>query len=1089
MALSAGSRLAQYEILSPLGAGGMGEVYRARDTRLGREVAVKILPVLRRSDPSGLERFTREACLASALNHPNIVTVHEIADSDFGSFIVMELIVGQTLRGAREVYSSPERVLPLAVQVAKALAVAHGAGIVHRDLKPENIMVREDGYVKVLDFGLATANPEPGPDDSTVLMLTGAGEVLGTVPYMSPEQARGETMTGASDIFSFGVVLYELLAHRHPFRATSAAATLNAIIASVVPPPSQLDPAIPPELDSLILRMIEKNAAIRPSAAELAEELDSLAAGKKFAAPRRGSGTAPSRPVAGRDKERAGMFAALEAAAAGHGSLLCLAGEAGEGKTTLAEDFLSRLPEQYANCLIARGRCSERLAGSDACLPFLEALEGLHRTGGIAGRLLPTLAPTWFAQIASDKSLPDGPSPERLKWEIGRFLDELSKHRPIVLFLDDLHWAGVATVDLIAYLGTRLGSLRILVVATYRPGDLLRERHPFVPVRLDLEGRGLCREIRAALLDRAAVEEYLQLEFPGHAFPPSFAASIHARTEGNPLFMVDLLRYLRDRGAITSPEGVWTLNEFAADFERDLPASVRSMVERKIGQIPEADQKLLDAASVQGQEFDSAVVARVLGAPADEVEDRLDTLDNVHTIVRQVEVREFPDRTMTLRYRFVHVLYQNALYTGIRPTRKATLSAAVAKALLEFHGDRSEALASELALLFESARDFCRAIDYFEIAARHAVRLYANREAVTFLRSALRLLHTLPHDRDRDSREFALQAALGPPLVVTRGHASPETEEAYTRAWDLSRGLGKTEAHFDVLFGMWNFHEVSGRLRVAGELADELLALAEDGGEASRLLLAHRAVANVALWTGDPRKAKVHFERALSFYLPEFHREAIRTGVAPGMGCLGMLGWTEWLLGNPDQALCCIEKQLEMAREISHPFTTAISLVDASFLYQFRDDHAAARKASEDLMRLAVGEGFALWQAGSRVIHGWAIFHLGERKAGLAEMRQGIEQWRATGAEVASTYYLSLLAANQGLAGDTTGGLATVDAALSRIKETGEAWWKPGLLLVKGDLLAANEPAAAKEAWIEAFELARSAGAKAFELRAAERLG
>ena len=1081
MELKPGDELGGYEIVCLLGKGGMGEVWKARDPRLGRNVAIKI------SAQQFSDRFEREARAIASLNHPNVCTLYHIGPN----YLVMELIEGPTLAERMKEGAIPlDEALGYAKQIAAGLEAAHEKPIVHRDLKPANVKIRPDGYVKVLDFGLATTDKVPGPEDPTA--LTVSGEMLGTVPYMSPEQVRGEAVSGPSDIFSFGIVLYEFLAHRHPFRSGSAAATLNSILSSVVPLPSLLEPGITPELDTLILGMLDKNAALRPSAGEVAEELESLAAGRKPVAPRRSSSPAPSRPVAGRDKERSAMFAAFDDAAAGHGSLLCLAGEAGEGKTTLAEDFLSRLPEQSANCLSARGRCSERLAGNDACLPFLEALEGLHRTGGIAGRLMPALAPTWFAQIASTRaSLPERPSPERLKWEMGRYLEELSKHRPLVLFLDDLHWAGLATVDLIAYLGTRLGSLRILMVTAYRPGDLLRDRHPFVPVRLDLEGRGLCREIRTELLNRAAVEEYLQLEFPGHAFPSSFAVSLHKRTEGNPLFLVDLLKYLRDRGAIASREGVWRLSELAADFERDLPASVRSMVERKLGQITEADRKLLDAASVQGQEFDSAVVTRVLAVAADEVEDRLDALDNVHAIVRQVETRQMPDRTLSLRYRFAHALYQNALYSAIRPTRKTTLSAAVASALLEFHGNRSDALAAELALLFEAARDVRRAVDSFEIAARNAVRLFANREAVVFLRSALRLLNTLPPDSDRDSREFALQAALGPPLVITRGYASPETEEAYTRARNLSRSLGNPGAHFDVLFGLWNFHEVSGRLRDAGEMANELLALAEqseDSAESSRLLLAHRAIANVALWTGDPRKAKAHYEQALAIYLPDYHREAVRSGVVPGMGCLGMLGWTEWLLGNTDRAAECIENQFTMAREISHPFTTAISLIDGAFFYQFQNDPPAVKRISEDLIRLAEEEGFALWLAGAHLMHGWAIFHLGRREEGLTEMRLAIEQWKATGAEAASSYFLSLLAASQGLAGDSAGGLATVEAALSRTNETGETWWKPGLLLVRGDLLAANEPTAAKQAWTEAFELGQSTGARAFELRAAERL-
>ncbi len=1077
MQLQPGDNLGDYEIVCLLGKGGMGEVWKARDGRLGRDVAIKT------SAQQFSHRFESEARAIASLNHPNICTLYHIGPN----YLVMELIEGPTLAERMKQGAIPlEEALGYAKQIASGLEAAHQKSLVHRDLKPANIKIRPDGYVKVLDFGLATTDTVLGPDDPTELITT--GQLLGTVPYMSPEQARGEMVSSSSDIFAFGIVLHEFLAHQHPFRSGSAAATLNAIVSSTVPPPSQLEPAITPELDMLIVGMLEKNPALRPSAREVAEALEGLTQGRTRVFPRRSSVTTAPRPLAGRDLERAAMFTAYDEAARGRGVLLCLAGEAGEGKTTLAEDFLSRLPEYSADCLIARGLCSERLAGNDACLPFLEALEGMHRIGGIAGRLMPLLAPSWFVQIASTGSLPEAPSPERMKWELGRYLEELSKHRPVVLFFDDLHWAGLATVDLVAYLGTRLGSLRILMVATYRPGDLLRDRHPFLPVRLELEGRGMCREIRTVLLDLNAVAEYLQLEFPGHAFPPSFAASLHRRTEGNPLFLVDLLKYLRDRGAITSQEGVWRLNELAADFERDLPASVRSMVERKIGQIQETDQKLLDAASAQGQKFDSAVVARVLGVSADEIEDRLDALERLHAVVRQVETRELPDRTLTLRYRFAHALYQNAIYAAIRPTRKATLSGAVAQALLEFHGDRSDDLAAELALLFEVARDANRAIQFFAIAAQNAVQVFANREAVVFLRSALRLLKTLPQDSDRDFREFGLQVALGPSLVATRGYASPETREAYTRARFLSHGLGNPGAHFDVLFGLWNFHEVSGRLQDAGEMANELLALAEESGERTRLLLAHRAIANVALWTGDPRTAKAEFEQALAIYSPEHHHEALRGAVVPGMACLGMLGWTEWLLGNTAHATECIDKQFAMAREIAQPFTTAISLIDASLFYQFCDDPAAVRRTSAALIHLAEEQGFALWLAGARVMHGWATFQSGECEDGLAEMRQGIEQWEATGAQLASPYYHSLLAASQGQAGDTEGGLATLELALSRTKETGETWWMPGLLLVRGDLLAANEPDASKEAWTAALELARSSGAMAFELRATERL-
>src|SRR6202795_959078 len=220
MTLSAGSHLGPYEILAPLGAGGMGETYKARDTRLGRVVAIKVLPEAFASEPGRLKRFEREARSASALNHPNIVTIYDIGSSDSISFIAMELVKGEPLRqvlskGALSVRS----LLQIGVQVADGLAKAHASGIVHRDLKPENVMVTEDGLVKILDFGLAKLNQPEGIKSERKQGLTASGQtepglVLGTAGYMSPEQAFGKAVDFRSDQFSLGAILYEMATGR-----------------------------------------------------------------------------------------------------------------------------------------------------------------------------------------------------------------------------------------------------------------------------------------------------------------------------------------------------------------------------------------------------------------------------------------------------------------------------------------------------------------------------------------------------------------------------------------------------------------------------------------------------------------------------------------------------------------------------------------------------------------------------------------------------------------------------------------------------------------------------------------------------------
>src|SRR5262249_13772915 len=293
------------------------------------------------------------------------------------------------------------------------------------------------------------------------------------------------------------------------------------------------------------------------------------------------------------------------------------------------------------------------------------------------------------------------------------FLHEMSRRRTLVVFLDDVHWADPSSVDLLAYLGSRCAGLRLLLVLTYRSSDLLRTQHPFGPVKLELQGRGVCREIALPFLSRDDVDHYLALAFPGHQFPEEFGAVLHARTEGSPLFMVDLLRDLRDRGAIVQDRDCWALVRAVPDLEHELPESVRGMIQRKIDQLSEADRRLLMAASVQGPEFDSAVAARILDRQPADVEERLDVLEKVHALVRLIRQQSFPDGTLSLRYRFVHVLYQNAFYASLLPTRKALWSAAAAQALLDYLGEKDTSVAGELALLLEAGRAFPPPIDSF----------------------------------------------------------------------------------------------------------------------------------------------------------------------------------------------------------------------------------------------------------------------------------------------------------------------------------------------------------------------------------------
>ena len=276
--------LGQYKILERVGAGGMGEVYRARDTRLGRTVAIKVLPPAVAGDADRRERFLREARAAAALSHPNIAALYEVGEDQGHLFLAFEFVPGETLRqaiGGRPM--NPMYAVDLAIQIADALADAHAEGIVHRDIKPDNIIVTPKGRAKILDFGLATwtaggAEREHAVGHATV-MATAVGTALGTVAYMSPEQALGERVDQRTDIFSLGIVLFEMVTGRLPFNGPTPTAVSLQIVQTAPPAPSALNPALPREADAIVLKALAKSLDQRyESAATLAAELRSLAA-------------------------------------------------------------------------------------------------------------------------------------------------------------------------------------------------------------------------------------------------------------------------------------------------------------------------------------------------------------------------------------------------------------------------------------------------------------------------------------------------------------------------------------------------------------------------------------------------------------------------------------------------------------------------------------------------------------------------------------------------------------------------------------------------------------------------------------------
>ncbi len=1091
--------LGHYRLDVRIGEGGMGEVFRAFDTRLKRPVAVKVMRG-ENQPPGSVEAFLREARAASALNHPNIVVIHEVGETPAGDhFLVQEFIDGRTLRSALADRQPVVAVVDIAMQVARALAAAHAAGIVHRDVKPENIMIRPDGFVKVLDFGLARRTRQNGADLTTQgAGPTLPGTLLGTPAYMAPEYAAGGAAGPAVDVFALGVVLYEMAAGRRPFTGSTSAGVIASILTDEPVPLARLNPDVPRALDDVVQQMLRKEPSRRPTALDVVRELTAWQPGMDAPAPR----TAAPRTTVGREAERARLLRAYARVKDGRGRIVALTGEPGIGKTRLFEDFQDELTSGGERVTVARGRCSESLAGSEAYMPILEVLDGLlHRPDGRSlNTLIKTVAPTWYLQVATPSD--DEPSlgalrqsspaasPERMKRELGALLQEISRARPVVLFIDDLHWADVSTVDIFNYLAGRFSDMRVLVVTSYRQSEMALAKHPFLAIRGDLQTRGVFEEISLGFLQVRDVERYLALKFPGHAFPRDFAASIHGKTEGSPLFMTDLVRYLRDTGGIVQEGSTWILARAVPEVPHDLPASVLGMIARKIDRLDEQDRRLLLAASVQGNEFDTASVGAALQMDAAEIEDRLETLERVHVFLERGEEQEFPDGTPTLRYRFVHVLYQNVLFASLQPTRRMSLAKAIVGAFVSHYGDDKAAVASRLGVLYETAREFASSAKFFFIAANRAVALFGFREALSLADRGLNGLRAFPDGPERQQLELRLQMIRGLALRLVKGWASPELEATFARARELCQQLDNPPELFPVLWNVTFFNMIRGDLGVVREQTGTLMRLAEQAHIPAYLMAVCHLAGVAAEFTGDFLESRRLLERARDLHEPLEHQAyTAMFGMDPGMVARAMSSRPLWTLGYADQAIARSRETVALGRSQRQPATLVFALIVAQGVHLYRGELSDAVALGDDIIALCQEYEFPQEAEWARGFQASAMARQGDVDRGVAQLRESLAALSTLSSGLTRTMFLTLCADALGRADRIVDGLAVIQEGFTHAEYTGERGFVAELHRAKGELLLrAGDRSAAEESLRTAVSIAHQQQARSFELRAATAL-
>src|SRR5262245_6363510 len=480
--------------------------------------------------------------------------------------------------------------------------------------------------------------------------------------------------------------------------------------------------------------------------------------GYRFVAPvrisagRSGAPGAAGTALIGREAELERLRELFVRAAGGARQVAFVTGEVGIGKTALVEAFLPQVadvPEVWT----ARGQCHEQYGAGEGYLPVLEALGRLCRQPGREDlvALLGSHAPTWLAQMpwlvgeARRELLRRdtlGATRDRMLRELAEVLEALTAERTLVLVLEDLHWSDVSTLDLVAVLARRREPARLLVICTYRPVDVIIASHPLRAVHQELRLHGQCDDVVVPFLERTHVETYLARRFPGHEFPAALADALERRTDGNPLFLVNVADFLVRQGAVAERQGRWQLGAPIEDIERSVPESLRQMIAQQIDRLEPEERRTLEAASVGGGEF--AAPGGGGGPPAAEVVCRPRARRG--RFLAAAGARDLPDGTPLGRYEFTHALYQHVLYDRVPPARRARLHRSVGTWTEDAYGAGASDVAAELAVHFEQAREERRAIGHLRNAAENDLRRQANREALVHLERTLRLLDRLPPD-------------------------------------------------------------------------------------------------------------------------------------------------------------------------------------------------------------------------------------------------------------------------------------------------------------------------------------------------------
>lgn len=802
--------------------------------------------------------------------------------------------------------------------------------------------------------------------------------------------------------------------------------------------------------------------------------------------------------IFGREDELAALRAGIDRAFEGRRRILILRGPGGAGKSVLLRAVLEQAAAR--GIVAGLGQCVELHGECEAFMPVLAALT--RRAQGPGGEALVDLllshAPTWAMQLpalldetrlqqAAVRAL--GSNRERMLRELGDALEAWTAREPLLLAIEDLHWADPSTLSLIDWLARHPAPLRLCLVATLRPSESGHD-HRAQALADDLALRGLASRLVLESLDVDAVRDWLEDRF-GHVVASALAGLAHARSGGHPLWLNALVDDWQAQGLLRQDDSGWTLDVPPERLGEELPPSLRQLIERQFLRLSVDDRALLDAAAVHGPDFCTLSLADMLDWQLDAVEARCEALREAGGLIRDTGLMHWPDGHVAGTYDFVHQLYQEVLYQRLPPARRARLHQRLAERAEARFGERAGEIAAQLGMHFLRGHYAERAIRYLTLAAQSAFNRTANTECLEYLKLADGALRDLPPGNTRLRREREIRTWIGSLRMLAFGFADAEAEEAFRAANRISEQLGEDPASHPAFFTLAAMHEFRGEFRVSFAMMQQRVrhGMATDGGntDALRYLVeTHELMACSMFYQGVFERSLENASVALDHYDPDrLYAVDAAFGANPAINCRGWRAFSLCLTGSPDSALAQAREGLSIALRKDHRHSLVAARHRLAVVHLLRGDAAAcleeATLAADEAVRSAVPYNIAL----ARAVLGWARGIDGSPKLGAALIEDALERSERIGAHLDRPFHLGMLA-EVVMAADPEGALRHLDEALAACSGERTYFWQPELLRLRATARHRLGDAAGSESDFEqAMACAESTGARWLALRIA----